>query len=632
MRSTRWLALGLPLVAGLVAASDMRAAHDDAALDPITFHDNLSAAGRERGGVREVSFEIRRGLWRPNGDDRPGTPMLAFVEGGRALRLPGPMLRVMAGTALAITVKNGTDSTLVLRGLTSEPTDSLVLVPGASSTVRTVAELPGTRFYFAVVAGRTLRDRRTEDAHLAGAIVVDAPGARRRDDVLLITGSFHGRDSLGRLDNSREFFVVNGRPWPFTRRMEAKVGDSTHYRVMNATRDVHPMHLHGTFFRVESRGGAWRDTVLGPEQERMVATELLPPGATMSMSWMPDRPGAWLFHCHLTFHVVANPGFGVDSLTLDQREAVLTHGHTGDPAHHVEQGMGGLFMVVNVPAPLGWTLPRTPRKVITFDVPDDSVAGDDTPVFAPTVTDGANVARPTVRRGPGGMLLLHQGEPTTVRVVNRSRDATAIHWHGMELENLYDGVVGLGGVGNVRTPAVMSGDSFEARMTPPRAGTFMYHTHILEIRQQHGGLYGAMIVLPAGATWDAAHDHVFIAGPRKDASLVLNGAKVAPLLEIEAGATHRFRFINITTGSPGIRFVLARPDSTPVEWRRHAKDAVDLPESRRVVVPARQALSMGETFDALYDAAVPGDYRLEVRSGAGVLMAQQPVRVVARRP
>ena len=120
-------------------------------------------------------------------------------------------------------------------------------------------------------------------------------------------------------------------------------------------------------------------------------------------------------------------------------------------------------------------------------------------LFAPTVTDGASIARPLARGGPGGMLLLHQDEPTTVRVVNRSGDHTAIHWHGMELENLYDGVVGLGGTPGQRTRAVAPGGSFDARMTPPRAGTFIYHTHLMEVRQQERGLYGAMIVLPAGA-------------------------------------------------------------------------------------------------------------------------------------
>ena len=47
-------------------------------------------------------------------------------------------------------------------------------------------------------------------------------------------------------------------------------------------------------------------------------------------------------------------------------------------------------------------------------------------------------------------------------------------------------------------PAIAPGDSFEARFTPPRAGTFIYHTHIDDIRQPSSGLYGAIIVLEPG--------------------------------------------------------------------------------------------------------------------------------------
>ena len=72
-------------------------------LEPIAYHDNAVAAGADRDGVREVRVEIRRGLWRPNGSDRPGTPMMAFAEPGMPLRLPGPLIRVAAGTKLSIT-------------------------------------------------------------------------------------------------------------------------------------------------------------------------------------------------------------------------------------------------------------------------------------------------------------------------------------------------------------------------------------------------------------------------------------------------------------------------------------------------------------------------------------------------
>ena len=624
MRSTM-VALVLPFVALLGAAPS------GPILEPIGYHDNTVASGSDRNGVREVTFEIRRGLMQPNGPGRPGTPMMAFAEPGKPLRLPGPMIRVATGTRLAITVRNATDSTIVLRGLSADPADSLVLLPRASGTVRSVADQPGTRFYYGTFAGRTMADRRAEDGHLAGAIVVDPPGPRPRDDVFVITISYHSRDSLNRLNNDREILAVNGRPWPFTRRLQGTLGDSARYRVINASRDFHPMHLHGTFFRVANHGGAWRDTVLGADAERVVVTELLTAGSTMAMAWMPDRPGTWLFHCHLTFHVAPNIGFGADSVDAAHYYQMLYLNHGGDPDHHLEQGMGGLLMTVTVPPPRGWSPPTVQRKVVTVEIPRDSVAGEELPVFAPTVIDGATITHPEAPHGPGGMLLLHQGEPTTVRVTNHSMEHTAMHWHGMELENLYDGVVGVGGTPGQHTRAIAPGASYEAFMTPPRAGTFIYHTHLMELRQMESGLYGAMIVLPPGAAWNAAHDHVFILGSLHGNGVVLNGAKIAPALEFDAASVHRLRLINITTGAPGVRFQLVRQDSSLVTWTRQAKDAIDLPASRRVDVPSQQAVAMGETYDMLFTPSAPAEYRLEVRSAAGVLLVQQPIRVIASR-
>jgi len=621
MTFSRSLALGLPLIALLGSAPSREA------LPAIGYHDNTVAAGADRNGVREVTFEIRRGLMQPNGPDHPGTPMMAFAEPGQPLRLPGPMIRVTTGTRLAVTVRNGSDSTIVLRGLSADPADSLVLTPGGSGTVRSTADQVGTRFYYGTFPGRTMADRRVEDGHLAGAIVVDPPGSHQRDNVFVISISYHSRDSLNRLSNGREVLVVNGRPWPFTQRLQGTVGDSAHYRVINASRDFHPMHLHGTFFKVTNHGGALRDTILGAAAERLEVTELMTPGSTMQMAWMPDRPGTWLFHCHLTFHVAPNIGFGADSIPVDAFAEMLYHNHPMDPDHHLEQGMGGLLMTVTVPSPRGWAPPVVRRKVVMFDIPRDSIAGEELPVFSPTVTDGATIRKPAGGHGPGGMLLLHQGEPTTVRVINHSMEHTAIHWHGMELENFYDGVVGVGGLSGDHTRAIAPGGSFDAQMTPPHAGTFIYHTHLMELRQMESGLYGAMIVLPRGAVWDAAHDHVFILGVLHGTSLLLNGAKDGPSLAFDADRVHRLRLINITTGSPAVRFQLVRPDSSLVTWTRHAKDAIDLPPAQRLTVPSQQGVGMGETYDMLFTAPA-GEYRLEIRSAAGLLLAQQPIHVV----
>ena len=47
-------------------------------------------------------------------------------------------------------------------------------------------------------------------------------------------------------------------------------------------------------------------------------------------------------------------------------------------------------------------------------------------------------------------------------------------------------------------PGHAPGDSFIARITPPRAGTFIYHTQVDELTQLPAGLFGAFIVLPKG--------------------------------------------------------------------------------------------------------------------------------------
>ena len=71
-----------------------------------------------------------------------------------------------------------------------------------------------------------------------------------------------------------------------------------------------------------------------------------------------------------------------------------------------------------------------------------------------------------------------------ITVVNRSSDHASIHWHGIELESYPDGVPGWSGSGNGHhARRSRPGDSLTVRFTPPRAGTFMYHSHFNEAKQ-----------------------------------------------------------------------------------------------------------------------------------------------------
>ena len=105
-----------------------------------------------------------------------------------------------------------------------------------------------------------------------------------------------------------------------------------------------------------------------------------------------------------------------------------------------------------------------------------------------------------------------QREPVEITLMNRLDEPTAIHWHGMELESYYDGVHGWSGSRRRVTPIIEPGGSFVVRFTPPRAGTFIYHTHLHDYRQLSSGLYGPLIVTDAGETFDPATDHVIVIG------------------------------------------------------------------------------------------------------------------------
>lgn len=600
-----------------------------AVLAPLGYHDNTEPAGELRGGTLALSLEVGLGMWHPNGDERPGVAAFAWGEEGRRLSLPGPLLRVPVGTHTRIRIRNRTDSTLVIRGFGDTPNDTLVLAPGASGEVHGRPAKAGNRMYVAHVRSRTPVQRAEVDAHAVGAFVVDAPETSRvREHVLVITSAFYHRDSTGALTFNREIFAVNGRPWPHTQRLRGTVGDSLRFRVLNASQDVHPIHLHGAYFRVEAVGDLSGDTALVGDDQRQVVTEFMTPVTTMTMAWMPERPGTWLLHCHLTFHVIPNIAFGSEALSPEAYGKLLEHGAAhADHDNHVEKGMGGLMMAIEVPPPAGWRLPVSSRRVLRLLLPNDSQPGDARAVFAPSLEEGGRVAGPIRRNGPGAMIVLQEGEPSTIRVVNGSRSHAAIHWHGLELESLFDGVVGLGGTPNQRHRAIAPRDSFDALMTPPRAGTFIYHTHLSEVRQQEAGLYGTLIVLPRGESWNAERDHVFLASTYARLGNRLNGDTLLPPLQLLAGE-HRLRLINITTGGAGLRFLLTASGGDTSGWSPVAKDGMDLPASRRVTRRAVQHIAMGETYDFII-APAPGRYQLELRTSAGQLRARQPIEVLS---
>ncbi len=89
---------------------------------------------------------------------------------------------------------------------------------------------------------------------------------------------------------------------------------------------------------------------------------------------------------------------------------------------------------------------------------------------------------------PGPELRLRQSEPQHIRFVNGCPDPSAVHWHGLRIDNAMDGAGGL------TQALVASGAHFDYRFSPPDAGTYWYHPHGKSWQEQARGLSGALII------------------------------------------------------------------------------------------------------------------------------------------
>jgi FtsP/CotA-like multicopper oxidase with cupredoxin domain len=179
------------------------------------------------------------------------------------------------------------------------------------------------------------------------------------------------------------------------------------------------------------------------------------------------------------------------------------------------------------------------------------------------------------------------------------------------------------------------GASFVVRFTPRRTGTFIYHTHLHDYRQLTSGLYGAIVVLGPGETFDPSTDHVVVLG-RNSAddsasivedpeSTVINGER-SPRFTWRSGSTHRIRLINITPDD--IFTVAIAGGSAAPAWQPLTKDGAPVPDGDAGRGPATVRIAVGETYDFLIDTpAGRANWWLEVRTSSGRWQAQARITV-----
>ncbi|SDT07579.1 multicopper oxidase domain-containing protein [Microterricola viridarii] len=138
---------------------------------------------------------------------------------------------------------------------------------------------------------------------------------------------------------------------------------------------------------------------------------------------------------------------------------------------------------------------------------------------------------------PGPELRVQQGDVVEVHLENVDVEAgVTIHWHGYDVPNGEDGVAG------VTQDSVLPGESFDYRFVAEQAGTYWYHTHQNASRGVQRGLFGVLIVEPAGGIPER-HDLVVPLHTIGDS--VLLGTSDRPSgIGVPTGESVRLRLVN----------------------------------------------------------------------------------------
>ena len=147
---------------------------------------------------------------------------------------------------------------------------------------------------------------------------------------------------------------------------------------------------------------------------------------------------------------------------------------------------------------------------------------------------------------PGPTLMVAQGTEVVVHVENHGDLDTTVHWHGLRLENRYDGVPH-----ETQAPIPVGGE-FSYRIQFPDPGLYWYHPHIREDYTQELGLYGNILVVPRDPDyWPPADRDLILTLD----DLLIEDGKVAPFSPTETSYAAMGRFGNrlLVAGDPDLR-------------------------------------------------------------------------------
>lgn len=256
----------------------------DGPVGPVDMGDGTSTAPYDvEGGVKVFHLRMAPVKWEVS----PGDVREAWTFNGT---VPGPTIRINEGDRVRFIVKNDLPEMTGVHwhgmnlpndqdgvpNLTQHP-----IMPGETYTYEWTAISTGTHWYHAHMGGNQVAKG------LYGALeVVPKLGDIKadRDYTVIVNDGFLG-------------FVINGKSFPATKPLKAKVGERVRIRIIGSGPEmIHAIHLHGGFFELMAQDG---NKMTVPVKMDTVNTG---PGQTYDIVFVPPSPGKWLLHCHIFSH------------------------------------------------------------------------------------------------------------------------------------------------------------------------------------------------------------------------------------------------------------------------------------------------------------------------------------------
>ena len=254
-------------------------------------------------GVKVYNITCKVVQW----EVEPGKKVEAWTYNGT---VPAPQIRVKEGDRVRVVVKNelpestavhfhGVELPNAMDGvpfITQPP-----IKPGQTFTYEFTAPNPGSHMYHSHHNAANQVGK-----GMLGAFIIE-PKSKRGiesvdvDYVMILNDGFHG-------------YTLNGKSFPATEPIVAKLGNKVRIRFMNEGMMIHPMHLHGMHMTVIDKDG-W------PLPNPFRCDTLnISPGERWDVIVNCNNPGVWAFHCHILPHAESDHGmFGMVTALVVQK-------------------------------------------------------------------------------------------------------------------------------------------------------------------------------------------------------------------------------------------------------------------------------------------------------------------------